>query len=174
MVSDGFLLPVRPLFGGLDGSWAQKLAVKANFCCSRDGRGRVVFDPFYFSLPPAEQAEWLGGKAAQGLTHGLLCRKYAYDRYTASTGLQPRQVPPDEFRQGIVDWFAAGLYPQVWLPFDDDADGQAAIYDGRMEAEARLLLPVVPLLGAVCPGWETPGAWTAKAIADLDKALAEK
>lgn len=150
----------------------ERMAYRASFCTHNDRRGRPVFDVFYPSLPPDERREWLEDKAALGLTHIVLCRKYGYPRYTDwmkkqfGVTWEGRDVPQDEFQALLREVLDAGFFPIVWLPFDEDQAGMNAIYDGRMEAELLALVPLAHRLGGVVPAWETPGAWRSKANID--------
>lgn len=148
------------------GPRAGRLPLGASFATHNDRQGVPVFDPFWSGLPAERRGTWLEDKRARRLTHILLSRKWNYDRYTAQTGFAGGFITTAEFNARIEEAYRGGLWPLVWLPFDDDAAGQASVYDGRMEAELRSLLPVIDKIAAVSPMWEAPGAWTAKAIAD--------
>lgn len=52
--------------------------VQAMFCNLRDVQGRVMFTPFYISLPYAERMMWLKESARKGATHFVLSPSIAY------------------------------------------------------------------------------------------------
>lgn len=52
--------------------------VLGNFCNLLDSQGRVIFDPFYVSLPAAERREWLALHRAAGSTHFVLSPTIGY------------------------------------------------------------------------------------------------
>lgn len=125
-----------------------------------------MFDPFWSSLPPARRAEWIEDKTARGLTHIVLSRAYRYPRYEARTGFAGSDgLDGVTLAARAHESYQGGLWPLVWL-YDDDADGQAAVYDGRMRAMAEALVPVADELGGVSPAWEIAGTWPSQVIID--------
>lgn len=130
-----------------------------------------MFDPFWSSLPESRRSEWLEDKIARGLTHLVLSRAYRYPRYEARTGFAGSDgLDGATLAARVHEAYQGGLWSIVWL-YDDDADGQAAVYDGRMRAMAEALVSVADELGGVVPAWETAGAWSARAQADAGQLL---
>jgi len=135
--------------------------IRANFCNLIDGRGRVVFTPFYISLSAAERAEWLELQRREGATHFVISPAIDYP----GSAIAPRDLSrePETFARYVRELLdtpsasGAGFTPILIL--DDGAAGFRARVDALWPAIRAALGDDVARV-IVVPGWELVKAST--------------
>ena len=150
---------------------AQLHHVLANFCNLTDSKGRVMFAPFYTSLPDDERADWLKRYREAGSTHVVLSPVSGYP----GSPIAPRDLygDPTAFVAFVREVMrapsasGAGFVPILILD-----NGEPGIR-GRIDTfwpgiRAALGADVDRVL--VVPGWELVNA-SAASSADLSYAL---
>lgn len=143
---------------------AQVLNIRMNFIGPKDSQGRVMFSPFFASLPRDQQLEWEATWRAQGLTHLLLSMEYDYPG---------SPIPGGDFRTHLADFIALGhtvlddgFVPVLYLtdghcaPEDDMANVWPQIFAGFKDVEEDIWY--VPGFEVVGPG----GCWSSRELSN--------
>jgi hypothetical protein len=138
--------------------------IRANFIGPHDSHGRVLFSPFFASLPRNEQLEWEAIWRGQGCTHLVLSVAYSYPGSPIPGGDYRQR--PDEFAQLVSQVLDDGFVPIVFLSSGDG--GTASEIRTTWPAFFQALEPESSYLWEV-PGFEVVGpggGWRSKDLSD--------
>ena len=161
--------PYRLLLAGdepLGSPWrtgAALLNIRCDFGSMRDAMGRAMFHPFWLTLVEdgrlKEWQEWAARWQAEGHTHVVLARRYAYP----GSPIPGKDFTPSRFVELVRFALLQGFAPILML--SDTPDEAPLVLDIVQRLTAGGLLPYV-----ICvPAWEPIPTrdWTSKQLSDL-------
>jgi hypothetical protein len=140
------------------------LNIRANLIGPHDSKGRVMFAPFWASLPRDEQLDWEAIWRAQGCTHLPLAVAYSYPGSPIPGG--DYRGRPTEFAALVSQVLDDGFVPIVFLSSGDA--GTAAEIQTSWPALLQALAQESPYIWEV-PGFEVVGpggAWRSRQLSD--------